>query len=128
MSTSPSHKHNPNVRIGQDPLFGTPALHLLMSSVGTIAIVVELIDSDLIRRLEGRRSSADGGRMKLKGFAVLGINSQSRAESNIYEGLYFVLLTSSNLEFLISHQKKTGDCEILFYLLKLLRRKLLCCL
>ena len=40
------------------PLFGTLALHLLMSSVGTI--VVELIDSDLVRRLDGRKDVQGG--------------------------------------------------------------------
>ena len=68
-----------------------------MSSVGTIAIVVELIDSDLIRRLEGRTIGSDGGRMKLKGFAVLRINSPEQNPTFMRDFIsYFSLLQILN--------------------------------
>ena len=54
LSGKTKHWHLQHIvlRVGQNPLAGMLALQLLMSSVWTIAIVVELIDSDLIRRLE----------------------------------------------------------------------------
>ena len=43
-------------------------------------------------------------------------------------GDQFALAAKVKLTLRHQDQKKTGDCEILFYFLQQLRRKLLCCL